>query len=193
MIKFNELRITNDGKNLIICAQVREEEYYENVYIKNIKIDTQDTYSEGAPSQNAITVWDDTENLNQKKVILSLVKNEIFGNKSIPDLTKNLFFVYVTAKGIPGAETPCGCDKETTLGVTLYLGDFYNTFMKYIKEMGNGNCSIPQGFIDQLLRFKAMNVSMDSGHYIQGIEYYNKWFSGKNTITYSTSNCGCNG
>ena len=54
MIVFEELRVTNDGENLIINARVRKEPYYDNVYINKVIIDTEETYSEGGPSKNPI-------------------------------------------------------------------------------------------------------------------------------------------
>ena len=46
MIEFKELRVTPDGKTLIIDAAVNDLSYYDNVYIKSVTVDTQDTYSE---------------------------------------------------------------------------------------------------------------------------------------------------
>lgn len=68
-------------------------------------------------------------------------------------------------------------DNITTLGVTMYMGDFYNEFMKYIGEMGD-DCNIPQNLIDLLLRYAALNTSIDSGHYMKGIEIYKGIFNG---------------
>lgn len=54
MIVFEELRVTNDGENLIINARVRKEPYYDNVYIDKVIVDTEETYIEGGPSSNAV-------------------------------------------------------------------------------------------------------------------------------------------
>jgi hypothetical protein len=50
MIDFNELRITPDGKYLIIDVSINNASYYDNVFIKHIVIDTQDTYLHTGPS-----------------------------------------------------------------------------------------------------------------------------------------------
>ena len=43
MIQFNELRISQSGDRLIIDVSVKDLEYYTNVYLSEILIDTQDT------------------------------------------------------------------------------------------------------------------------------------------------------
>lgn len=186
MIIFEELRITNDGETLVVHARVRNEEWYNDVYIDKIIIDTEETYKESYPSSNP--VYSKTIEGNVKSIELSINKAQI-----LPDFKEHLFFVYVIAKGTPESTVPCGMDNQTNLGVTLYMGNIYNSFMNYIKEMNANNCQIPNGFIDMLLRYKALNISMDSGHYLQGIDYYNKWFKGNKYSSYSTPNCGCNG
>ena len=42
MVAFQELRITPDGQKLIIDVSVKDLEYYTNVYLDTIQIDTQD-------------------------------------------------------------------------------------------------------------------------------------------------------
>ena len=185
MIVFEELRITNDGETLIVKARVRTEAYYDTVYIDKVIIDTEETYKEGFPSSTPVFTY--TADGNVKSVTLTINKAQI-----IPDFKEHLFFVYVVTKGNPLPIVPCGMDNQTTLGVTLYMGNIYNDFMNSIKEMRNGNCQVPNGLIDQILRFKALTLSMDSGHYLQGIDYYNKWFSGERQSV-NISNCGCNG
>ena len=186
MVVFEELRITNDGETLIVRAKVRSEIYYDNVYIDKVIIDTEETYKEGYPSSNPVYQYQ-VEDKYDKSVTLYINKAQLS-----PDFKEHLFFVYITTKGNPLPDVPCGADNQTTLGVTLYMGNIYNNFMNYIGDMANGNCNVYKDFIDQILRFKALNIAIDSGHYLKGIEYYNKWFSG-NQYNIITTNCGCNG
>lgn len=62
----------------------------------------------------------------------------------LPRPDSHLFFVYIKTKtvGVPDPCIPCGMDNQHTLGVTMYMGDFYREFMKYIGEMGD-DCNIP--------------------------------------------------
>lgn len=50
MIKFNELRISSN-RYLIIDVSVKNEDYYKDVYIKSVSVDTQDTYKDNGPSE----------------------------------------------------------------------------------------------------------------------------------------------
>lgn len=55
MIQFNTLEISSDGKNLNIDVSVKDSSYYDNVYLGNIYIDTQDTFVDAsAPSNKAL-------------------------------------------------------------------------------------------------------------------------------------------
>ena len=72
------------------------------------------------------------------------------------------------------------------------MGNIYNDFMSYIKQMNN-DCQIPKDLIDQILRFKAVTTAIDSGHYTEGINYYNKFFKENGVSNTPTTNCGCHG
>lgn len=65
MIQFNELRVTPDGKRLIVDVKVPDIKYYENVYIDTIQIDNQNTFIENGPSSQPLyvvyTAVDNTE------------------------------------------------------------------------------------------------------------------------------------
>lgn len=54
MINFKELRISECDNSLIIDVEVKDDSYYENIYIDQIIIDTQDTYLGSGPSSNPI-------------------------------------------------------------------------------------------------------------------------------------------
>ena len=67
----------------------------------------------------------------------------------------------------------------------------YKQLLNYTKEFGN-TCIKPKGFIDLYLKTKIFDLSIKTGHYIDTIKYWNKFF--KNINTEITSNtCGCNG
>lgn len=70
MIQFNELRVSPDGKKLIIDASVKDLQYYNDVYIDAIIIDTQDTYVANGSSTNPIFSYEvpsDSGTLSDKK------------------------------------------------------------------------------------------------------------------------------
>lgn len=216
MVQFNELRITPDGKNLIIDVSVQDMEYYDNVFIDSIIIDTEDTYIPSGPSTNPIFSYTVEESSDVAYTILRdggctpvlcdegddqcLISNS--GNTkhlklilnstdfiTIPNLNDKLFFVYVVTKGTPSSNTPCGLDNQNTLGVVFNKFTLYKTSMKFFKEL-ESSCNISKGFIDFILRMKGLELSIKTGNYLQTIRYWNKFFKGKIENLSNTSNCG---
>lgn len=182
MIQFNELRITQNGDRLIIDVSVKSLSYYTDVYLDEILIDTQDTYTESGPSSEA--VYSKAVEGSQKSIRLELGKGDM-----LPTPQDNMFFVYVKTKGTPSSDTPCGEDNTITLGVTLYTYDILQSFMCSIKELED-NCDIPKAFIDNYLRWKALQLSVNTNHYTDAIKFYNRFF--KNVSTSSIkSKCLC--
>ena len=190
MVTFKELRITPDGKRLIIDASVKDLQYYNDVYIDAVIIDTQDTYVANGSSTNPIFSYEvpsDSGTLSDKKRIRLELDSKTLG----VSLNDTLFFVYVVAKGAPSADTPCGMDNQTTMGVVADLYPFYRTMVSYMKEVED-SCAIPKNFIDSLLRFYALELSIRTGHYAQAIKYWNKFFKDIKSRTINTG-CRCYG
>lgn len=184
MVTFQELRITPDGQKLIIDIAVKDLEYYTNVYLDTVQIDTQDTFIESGPSSKVVytkVIEGDT-----KSVRLELGTGDL-----LPALNDNLFFVYVRTKGTPSMDTPCGMDNLITLGTVLNKYPIYSGIMQYVKEINN-DCTMPKNFIDKYLRFQAFEISVITGHYTEAIKYYNKFIKGIGNTPDSIS-CGCYG
>lgn len=183
MIKFTELRVQKE--RLTIVAEVREiEHYYDNVYIDKIIIDTQDTFITSGPSANPI--YSVTVDGDKKKFSISLSATDLGG----VDINHTMFFVYGVAKGSPSPATPCGYDDINSVGVTFSLCPIYNSTMGYVKETEN-TCEIPKDFINMILQLKAIQYSVNSGHFTQAVKYYNKFYKNLSVNTFST--CGCHG
>ena len=93
MIEFKELRVTPDGKTLIIDAAVKDLSYYDNVYIKSVTVDTQDTYSESGSSTNPLFHYEvaSVSEENKKRIRLEL-NSSVLGKP----ITANTFLVYIT-------------------------------------------------------------------------------------------------
>ena len=215
MVQFNELRITPDGKNLIIDVSIDDLKYYSNVFIDSVIIDNEETFSPSGPSSNPIysyTVDESGEpvfssltdspcnpilcdedntpcivsNLGNTKNLRLVLNSLDFVNQQ--DLNTGLFFVYVNVRGIPSPDTPCGLDNESTIGIVFNKVDLYRICMGYFREL-ESTCNIPKGFIDFILRMKGLELSIKTGNYIQAIKYWNKFFKGKSVT--SISNCRC--
>ena len=83
----------------------------------------------------------------------------------------------------------CGEDNSITLGVTLYIYNILQSFLCSLKELDN-ECTIPKLFIDNYLRFKALQLSISTNHYTDAIKYYNKFFKNIDVLQVK-SNCKC--
>lgn len=185
MVQFNDLTITPNGNCLNVEVSVKNEEYYNDILIETIVIDTQDTFISGGPSSKAIKVWERKEGDWIKEVSLTLNHQDLG-----MDLSTNIFFVYVIASGTPAPDTPCGMDNSITMGTVIDLYPIYRKSMYYLEEM-NDSCNIPKDLIDNILRIKSLELSIKTGNYPKAIQYWNKWF--KNIKTTKTNTCNCYG
>lgn len=200
MIQFNELRITQDGKNLIIDAQIQNISYYTGVYIDSIIVDNQNTFV--ANGINAHPVFSYTydpvsaQSMGYSTILSS--NGKLKGIRmTIPcgnlgestTLDKDLLFVYVTINGTPAIDTPCGMDLSYELGVVFNTYPFYLKGMTFIKEL-NSSCEIPKQLIDYMLRQKVLQTSIQVGDYLRAIDYWKKFFmEDYQVINLNTCNC----
>lgn len=174
MIVFNDLRITPDGENLFIDAMVAPYGYFKNMYISSISIDTEDTFSAGKPSSNAVTVY---KNENQDTTIKECSINVLPDILKLTSFNGHIFYVYVTVAGIPSADTPCTMDTEYTLGVALNWQLIYQQGINHMKETINGCCGMSKDFIDYILRFKAFELALRTAQYQLANDRFKKWFA----------------
>lgn len=196
MIQFNTLKITQDGKNLIINASVKNLSYYTNVLIGSIVIDNQDTYSASGPSSNPIykhsfagkDLVTNEDIAGLKNINITVSAKELLDNNG--DLNDDILYVYLIAVGTPSADTPCGMDNVNTLGAALNLRPIYNNGINYIKQV-ESTCEIPKDFIDFILRYKALDLALKTENYIQANKYWNKFFKNNNVVSLNTNSRGC--
>lgn len=182
MVQFNELGISSDGNQIVIDVQVKDLNYYTDVFLDTIKIDTQDTYVSTGVSSTP--VYTSTISGSEKRVQLTLSGIDL-NNININD---SLLFIYVGVKGTPSPDTPCGMDEIVTIGVLVNTYKIYELGMKYLRQV-ESECVIPKEFIDLVLKQKAFELALYTKNYIQAIKYWNKFF--KNQSIINTYDCGC--
>lgn len=178
MLQFNELRITPDRKYLVIDVQVQPLDYYENIVVDTIVIDTQKTFSETGPSSKPFMTIDCEGAKHVRKFI------------DIDTLADNLFFVYAIASGEPAEDTPCGMSGFLIMGVAYDKYPIYLQGMKLLNEIGG--CEPARNLIDYILQRKAFDISLQTGNYAKAIEYWNAFYNVKER-SISNFNCGCHG
>lgn len=177
MLQFNELNISSDRKYLIIDAQVQDLEFYDDVYISDIIVDTQNSFIATGPSDNPIyhlTCEDDVKHI-RKYIDIDSIQN-------------NLFFVYILTSGQPSDDTPCGMKHNMITGVAYDKYSLYRLGMEFIGQVDG--CEIPRNLLDYIFRTKALDIAIDTGNYAQAITYWKKLFA-KNKSLSIVKPCGC--
>lgn len=205
MISFNELRVTPDGKYLIVDVSIQNMDYYDTVFLDSLYVDTQDTFTELGPSKNPVYKYTIDEDMSivytedNQEVLDGVTGKRIYISYGaskhvrkfidIDAIGDNLFFVWVVARGEPSEDTPCGGKESMVLGVVYNKQLIYKKAMGYINTLDN--CNPPREFIDFMLRDKAFKLSLKVGNYNQAIQFWKKLKGTKQTKI--APNCGCNG
>lgn len=115
------------------------------------------------------------EDFDPKNVKIKRGRIVIDWQDMIAPMHNSLFFVYAKAKGTPTADAPCGKDNVFTLGIAVNLYPVYNSFICALKEL-DSDCNVPKNVIDMYLRYFAFNINVKTGHYIDAIRIWDRWF-----------------
>lgn len=190
MVEITKLSIIPCSGAIQLECSIPDEPYFENVYIKEIAIDTQDTYSESGPSKTPIYHYNLSHIESERRYkSLSLILNP--EDLLVENTNNTLFFVYITARvdGTPSPDIPCGLDNPTTLKVIFNEDSIYRGSLNYIKEAYQ-ECSIPKKLIDYILRLRAFQLCLKAKNYKLAISYWNKFLNKSIQIF---NKCSCNG
>ena len=202
MVIFDQLRVSDNGKELYINAHVNSAPAFADRYIQSVTILTADKISE----TNPWNVYEDAEYIYQeyfdepKKEISVMVTPQMTTlafNKN--DFSNDLFFVYIRMVGTADECVPCYMATDYTVGVTFDETVLYQRVMDYTKSLVK-DCSIPSGFIDFILLWNAFKASIETDHFITARKFYDMLF-GKGALNSpygskgiaKTKSCGCHG
>ena len=188
MVNFRDLRISPDGKELLIDAVVAPYTYFENMYISQVVIDTEETFNINGPSTKPFYKQDITS--QEKELALDLTADAL----DIDSFTGHIYYVYVYVDGTPNGQTPCGWDNEFTLGVVLDWKPIYQQGINVMKRTVDNCCSMNKELIDYILRFESFELALRTGQYPLANEKFNQWYKDARVISMSsriTSTCNC--
>lgn len=171
MIKYNELRI--DCSQLYLDVQVEDKPYFSEVTINGARVDTPLTYGTTVP-------YYPIEGEQGTRLTL-----EIY----LPAAKDDLIFITPNIEGNPSPDTPCGQDVNK-VGVVYNRKALMQKGLGYLKELGN-SCTIPKGFIDFILRVKALDMAIETCNYMEAIKYWK--MLNRIPVKTTTNNCGCHG
>lgn len=198
MIRFNELAISNNGRNLIIDVSVRDLPYYKDdedkftVFIDSIYVVKASQYTDMSdvekPDNHIYKIeMGDDEEFHEYRAILT--------DREVCGLHDELLYVIVKTKGTFDDDTPCGMDEEYTLGAVYWEGPIYHKFMDDICQLGI-RCVIPMDFIDTHLRLVALKAAIEAGQYVAAARIWDEFFKhGRHDINFTrpVKGCGCHG
>lgn len=192
MIIFDQLRISDNGGMLYIDAHVNLSDYFSNIYIDRVVIQTQDQVSEMDPlSPGDSYIYNQQLPDNTKEIHLAL-KAETDFESVLTSLSDSLLFVYIVCRGIPDPCVPCRLDEMTTLGVTFDTTLLYQKVMQHTKQLAD-TCKVAKGFIDLILLWNGFKAAIETEHYIQAIDFWKRLFDNKYGIGATPKPCGCHG
>lgn len=218
MIHFNELRYDTNTNHLIIDVAVDTQNYFDNVLIDSIIIDNQNTFVPNGPSSKPLYQYKVEETNNKVYSIpddcncshvktedeLSCYIKDTEGKQvrlQLPlsiltkfniDPNKDMLFIYVIATGVPSPGTPCGLDNSKIMGTVVNLKPIYDNMLYYVRQIEN-NCNMPKEFIDSILLYKALDLSIKTCNYPLAIKYWTKYISNPTINTSTNKTCNCYG
>lgn len=171
MIQYNKLELKDNYLDLDV--QVEDLPYFENIMIEGARIDTIDTFGKGPNTEYAKI--DESE---QTRLIsrVNLPKNN------------ELYLITPNIIGEPSIETPCNKDINK-IGIVYDKSYINSKGLQYLKELSS-TCSIPKGFIDFILKVKALDLAINSCNPTLAIKY---WELLNKKINTAKTNCGCYG
>ena len=168
MFKYNKVSI--EDNKLIVDFEIEDKPYYSGIIIKGLRIDTSATYGTKTPYYTS-----PYSGILHFEIPLSN--------------TKELYFIIPQAQITLPPDIPCGAD-EVNIAVAYNKKTLMQKGWGYLKELSN-SCGIPKGFIDFILRIKALDMSIETCNYTEAIKYWE--MLNKMPTRTSTNNCGCHG
>ena len=178
MIEFSECRVSWDGRYLYITTNIENPNYFTNVYIDKIFIDTQDTFTTAGPSNTPIKTY--TSEGNQKSVSLTFEYRDL----GLGLMKDKMLFIWVTTKGTPATNTLALC-------VAFNESLLFNKGLSLIRELSS-TCKVPTNLENWALMISAFKLALDTGEYLTAIDLWNKLIKNSD-LSSTTKICGCNG
>lgn len=194
MIIYDQIRVSDDGKNLFINAHVNKAEMFEDTTIEKLYICTGNQVYETLtidPESNGYIYKKEYNNVKEINEVISINDDSLIYNKD--SFSKDLFFVYIKCAGIPEEACCFTVIGNYVLGVTFDENILYQKAMDFTKDLTK-DCQIPSEFIDFILLWNAFKASVETEHFIPAIKYWKMLFDNTGTSSMNgTKNCGCHG
>ncbi len=200
MVKFDELRISEDGKYLTVECHVENYDVYSNMYIQTIYLEYyKNRGTVGVPSEKAYLMF---ENHNPTPTDVRAVRCRISldalpGDFGTSEFRNGLFYVYVTCDGDLAPQVAsmyCGYDVTLDIAVIPDWKALYKMIMPYVARFASdcSPCDIPDGFEHFILLWNAFRFAVDTCDWVLVDKLWSE-LMGTAVGGYVHSGCGCRG
>ena len=219
MVIFNDLRITEDRKYLIVDCQIEDADGFDGLYIDKIDLmyytKVKDFSMIGINVDDyAYRMYEKDEDDETEKHRNIRVQVSMYDIKSGPNKQPNfgtntfengLFYVAVTCAGTPTNPLilegyGCGADRLTDIGVVLDWYSVYENGMAFASKLAfscGNTCDDPSGYEQFILHWYGLQLAIATCDWIQVSRLWPKFLRmfARETGNASVSGggCGCRG
>lgn len=188
MVIFKDLRVSPDGKTLLIGAAMPEYAFAENMYISGIEISV-GSYSSSS-RQSLYAQSDDTE--ERKEVWIDVAASDIEeDDATLTTFDNKLIFVYVTVDGVPTSDTPCSYDNCETIGVTYSKRLIYKKALAYVRKSISCGKAVSNDFVNYYLQWKQFDLALKTGNYTLAASLFEENLASDDDPIVKIGGCGC--
>lgn len=147
MLIFNELEVRDESLYIDVSIPRdtdEEKDYFKNVYFKELKLYSQDTFL------NNVNIYaDDVFNAYSYDIQKEEGSTQSFQitiplkSIAVKDIHNSIIFVCLTTTGTPKENIPCHLDKNVWTRALLVYDDMYKKFIDSLKDIYDNSCIVP--------------------------------------------------
>lgn len=198
MVKFDELRISENGSALTVECRVENYDVYKDMYIDSIYLEYyKNRGTIGSPSDKAIRIFENrnTDKNSVKAVRKTITVDALPGNFGADTFAGGLFYVYVNCDGnLPASVSTmyCGFDVPLDIAVVPDWKMLYEKIMPMVAQYASGcsPCEDITGFGHFILMWYAFKFAVDTCDWVSVDRLWDE-FIGDADGPVSRGGCGC--
>lgn len=200
MVKFDELRISEDGQYLTVECHIENYDVYSEMYIDTIYLEYyKNRGTVGVPSDKALLMFenDNEDKTKTRHVRCRISLMQLPGNFGTSEFRNGLFYVYVNCDGhLPASVSSMYCGYDVTLDVAV-IPDWrmlYKMIMPLVGKFASGctPCDDVDGFGHLILMWYAFKYAVETCDWTTVDRLWDE-FIGDPIGSVSHGGCGCFG
>lgn len=191
MITFDQFRVSEDSKRILIDVHVSEVPYADGILISKVTLCTDEQLTSPHPTTYGEDyIYQYVPEVPQEEVHLEIDANDTNEKFNKQNFSSNLFYLFIEWTGEPAEVPPCGADTNPELAVTYDTVAINHSAMGYTKQLVN-TCEIPMGFMDFIFQKNALDISLKTCHYESALTFW-KLLTDNKAVS-NAKRCGCHG